>query len=74
MSDELKNLEIGRINNAIDEALRFVDRAEKLLNTIESSKSQFYGYPFPERAAMRRASMDLTKSLAVLRKSMYKED
>lgn len=54
-----------KITAAVQEARRFLDRADTLLAaTDENSRS--WNNP-KERGALRRASMDLTRALADLR-------
>lgn len=54
------------IKAAVAEAKRFITRAETLLNTEDQ---RMYGYGSPkESGACRRASLDLTRALAEMRK------
>lgn len=58
-----------RARQAIAEARRFIAQAEMYI------KSDADGYgPSPVHAAMRRASMDLTRSLSMLRRNVFKEN
>lgn len=65
-------MKIEEIQSAINEAERFIKKAKECLE----ARSETYGtgdYIFHESApmqsgAMKRASMDLTRQLAVLRK------
>jgi hypothetical protein len=57
-----------RISNAISEAKRFIKRAQDTLDAKDNWDKQ----PQAKNAAMKRASMDLTKSLAELRKGDYR--
>ena len=61
-------MNIRKLEKAIDEAKRFIERAEALkFKFIEDPLSQFVcGLP-KERGACRRASMELTRSLSELR-------
>lgn len=56
-----------RINIAISEATRFIDKAQKALREIRTDKFVLITGN-KEIAAMRRSSMDLTRALAELRK------
>lgn len=64
------------IKLAIVEAKRFINRAELLIEGRKEKNSYFYGgetvyYEKPcakESGALRRASMDLTRQLAQMRK------
>ncbi len=58
-------MQIDKIKEAIQEARRFIYRAGKAISRIEGKD---YRYVSKEVAACRRASMDLTRSLAELRK------
>lgn len=58
-----------RARLAVAEARRFISRAEAFI----TSKASCYG-PSRETAAMKRASMDLTRSLAALRRSPFTKD
>ncbi|KKL93359.1 hypothetical protein LCGC14_1875450 [marine sediment metagenome] len=58
-------MEIEKVEEAIYEARRFIDKANLALQRVGDSKYFYYG---KETAACRRASMDLTRSLAELRK------
>ena len=57
-----------RIEAAATEAERFLDRVAAL--RAKASNSQ--ALPPPENAAMKRASMDLSKALADVRKERWK--
>lgn len=50
----------------IEEAERFLKRAKEL-EAMDEKDLEFYCYNFKEQAAVKRASMDLTRSLADLR-------
>ena len=56
-----------RVTNAVSEARRFINRAQDALDAKDDWDKQ----PRAKRAAMKRASMDLTKSLAQVRKAEY---
>ena len=56
-----------RIANAMSEARRFINRAQDALD----AKDDWAKQPRAKRAAMKRASMDLTKALAKLRTPEY---
>ena len=56
-----------RVANAISEARRFINKAQDALDAGDEWEKQ----PRAKRAAMKRASMDLTKSLALVRKPEY---
>ena len=56
-----------RITNSISEARRLINRAQDALDAKDDWDKQ----PRAKRAAMKRASMDLTKSLAQIRKAEY---
>lgn len=56
-----------RICNAVSEARRFINKAQDALDAKDDWDKQ----PHAKRAAMKRASMDLTKSLAQIRKPEY---
>jgi hypothetical protein len=61
---------VNRLRNAIYEANRFIQKAELAANQIEDGNF-IIGAGHPEFAAAKRSSMDLTRSLAVLRRSLY---
>jgi len=57
------------IRDAIAEATRFILRAEETLDARETYKlGDWMAKPINKNAAMKRASMDLTRSLAQLRR------
>ena len=58
-------MQIEKVKEAICEATRFIKKARLVLKRAEGRK---YLYINKENAACRRASMDLTRSLAELRK------
>jgi hypothetical protein len=56
-----------RIATAMSDARRFIDRAQDALDAKDDWDKQ----PVVKRAAMKRASMDLTRSLAQVRKGEW---
>lgn len=56
--------EESRLIAAIWEAERFLERAQALLLLLQTPG---YHHQLPERSALRRASMDLTRALALVR-------
>jgi len=69
-------VDIEKLNNTIEEAEKFLKKAKELRNLMEEdkkremeSKDYYYSSGNPkESGAVRRASMDLTRSLADLRR------
>lgn len=59
-------MKIEKVEEAIYEARRFIDKANLARQLMETKK---YWFMSKETAACRRASMDLTRSLAELRKN-----
>ena len=57
---------ISKYDEAIAEAERFISRAKKAQEVIADNSMAIYGCK--ETAAAKRASMDLTRSLAEFRK------
>ena len=57
------------LERAIKEAKRFIQAANAVLAVVREGKKSI-SYQCREMAAMKRASMDLTMSLPVLRKGM----
>ena len=57
------------IEAARDEALRFVERAEELLNEKGKLRALQVGCGCKESGAVRRASLDLTRALTKMRQS-----
>ena len=53
----------------LDELRRLEARLVALRDRLEKTKSPDYSDAMPERAAVRRASLDLTKQLAKLRRT-----
>ena len=62
---EKKKMEIEKVVKAIEEAERFIGKAKLALKRAEGRK---YFYIAKENASCRRASLDLTRALAELRK------
>lgn len=62
------------LQSAIDEARRFLERAEALQKVEQSPERKAYFYNPCEQSAVRRASMDLTRKLADLRMGEIKMD
>jgi hypothetical protein len=60
----MTNPEDEAVTDAIHEARRFIQRADAYLATDTE------GIPSRERAAMRRASLDLTMALSKMRKEV----
>lgn len=61
---------LKQLRDAVDEAKRFQARAEAAIVAIEAKTGD--AYRCTEFAAARRASMDLTRVLAQMRKSIYR--
>lgn len=61
-------MENSNIIEAEKEAIRFLKRVDEYRNSEAFDKKDSYCfYSSPERAALRRSSMDLTKSLSKMR-------
>ena len=60
-------MNLDTVNEAITEARRFIQRAEAW-KKVEAEKAKSYYNNPKESGAMRRASMDLTRALAKMRK------
>ncbi len=56
------------ITEAEIEARRFLKKIDEYKESGLFYKDSYYNYPSSVRAALRRSSMDLTKSLAKMRK------
>jgi len=56
------------LNTAIAEAKRFIKRAEEAKKRNYNGKGEYIVWLSKESAAAKRASMDLTRALAELRK------
>ena len=65
-----EELRMQQLRHAIDEAKRFQRRAEAALNAFESETGNACWCA--EFAAAKRASMDLTRALVPLRRSVYR--
>lgn len=61
------------VKNVIKEAMRFVDKAEQAANWLEENDPMGVGLGSKETAACHRASMDLTRALADLRRRPGRE-
>ena len=61
----------AKLIQAIEEAARFQSRAATLLQ--QNLPQGWDTYQGPEAAAVRRSSMDLTRALAELRKSQWRQ-
>ena len=61
-------MEANNLKEAIEEAKRFIERTEQLQLAARLNENSTYigGYP-TEQGAVKRASMDLTRSLSKLR-------
>lgn len=66
MSPDYRKVTFKRLAAAEAEAKRFLKRLEALHKVMREDS---YGIPAKENAALKRASMDLTRSLVDLRKS-----
>ena len=57
------------IKQTIEEARRFIEKARDCYRRLgQEEKLEYPAYQLRERAAMKRASMDLSRMLATLRK------
>jgi len=63
MDSNINHKEIDNLTEAINEAYRFIARA----NALKARLKEGDGYQLKERAAARRSSMDLTRALADFR-------
>lgn len=59
-------MKITKIDHAVSEAKRFLRKAAEAKKRLGIDEA--YHYMYKETAAMKRASMDLTRALAELRK------
>jgi len=59
---------IATLSEAINEADRFIGKARIARARLNAIKTKYHGRPSKEAAAVKRASMDLTRALADLRK------
>jgi hypothetical protein len=62
----IRDYQIKKIEAVIFEAERFLDKADACKKRLEDDSWAIYGSK--ESGAMKRASMDLTRALAELRK------
>lgn len=62
-----------KVSDAISEARRFIERAEEYLNSAPRQGTWFYGEA-KYSAAMKRASMDLTRALVSVRTPQEREE
>lgn len=60
-------MKIENLKEAIEEAQRFLKRAEDLRKKTSKESAYVYGGFPKESGSVKRASMDLTRSLAKLR-------
>lgn len=60
-------MNLGTVNEAIAEARRFIKRAEDWKRAEAEKAKTYYSNP-KESGAVRRASMDLARALATMRK------
>jgi thiazole synthase ThiGH ThiG subunit len=67
MADTLPTEKETRLRTAVDEAKRFIFRAEAFLDAIETGAASAYAGS-AESGATKRASMELTRSLAAYRR------
>lgn len=58
----------AQIKIAVNEAARFMDRAKVVLERIAIDPDAAYWVPSKHTAALRRASLDLTRALAQMRR------
>lgn len=63
----VRDLNNGSLGNAIDEARRFLRLAKQMEQ--EAKGHQFFPAPSKQAAAVKRASMDLSRALSAMRKS-----
>ena len=59
---------IATLSEAINEAERFLVKARNAQALLYAIKPKYHGSPSKRNAAVKRASMDLTRSLADLRR------
>lgn len=57
-----------KVKAAILEATRFIGKATELLQLVENSRHEHIWYHPKESGATRRASLDLTRALAEMRR------
>jgi hypothetical protein len=58
---------LKQVNDCVKEAHRFLDKARAVVQRVDENETAFYGCK--ETAALRRASLDLTRALADLRRA-----
>lgn len=58
----------AQVKIAVAEAERFLDRAKVVLGQLSAERYDLSWTPAKERAALRRASLDLTRALAQMRR------
>lgn len=58
-----------KLRDCVWEAKRFIRFAEEAIDELEARKEYSEHYPSKKRAAAKRSSLDLTRSLAQLRKT-----
>ena len=63
-------MNLVKINVAIEEAKKFIERAEVVQEKAKNTKDDYWLWPSKENAALKRQSMELTRALAELRKPM----
>jgi len=61
-------MNIVKLKEALDETIRFQRKAKRVLTAYKGYYHQYGDYYGKEAAATKRASMDLTRALADLRK------
>ena len=57
------------LREAVDEAKRFIKKAQEALVLQGERGAKYWGEPTSEKAAAKRSSMDLTRALAKFRHS-----
>ena len=57
-----------KITEAVREAKRFIEKHKKFAESLTQSQSGYAYFGSKESGALRRASMDLTRALAEMRK------
>ena len=62
-------MKIREIENAADEAKRFLDKVEEFYKREKEVGNMITIVGFKETGALRRASLDLTRSIANMRQS-----
>ncbi|MBK9005291.1 MAG: hypothetical protein IPM41_16010 [Sphingomonadales bacterium] len=69
MSNQYDMKKVKRLRDAVFEANRFITKAQLAADQIE--QGEVFGATHLEYAAAKRSSMDLTRALSELRKSLY---